>query len=363
MNPVQSLQDPPLGSVIAYTSDNAPLPEISIAGAGSLSAQVIMFVPPHPERMQYMSLEPISLALSAKSSSTSSDFGPAEEEEEKSKAQRKKKLQLVEKLKLHTVRKHLPRAAELALPTIVHQINCCSEIDALMQSNIALVRPRSKRAVSVSERVVESATNLWHYVGIVAWYVIVEWIWPIATRFFIFGLISHRVAGELVVLLMDFRITPQGAALRDLIATAQQVDLRLQQFCYWPIQYLTLRERKDNWESITNSHAEYIRFYNSLWLVANDVIIGIAIGTYIIENAEFVTAQADYMLRSWSLEGLQGMISWLTVYPAGLKLNNDLAKFLGDLFLWVIDCWAGKCPSMYLLNEAMLTSTQSVWTH
>lgn len=40
------------------------------------------------------------------------------------------------------------------------------------------------------------------------------------------------------------------------------------------------------------------------------------------------------------------MINWLMGWPAGLKLNNDLAKFLGDLFLWVINYWAG----MFLLH-------------
>jgi len=34
------------------------------------------------------------------------------------------------------------------------------------------------------------------------------------------------------------------------------------------------------------------------------------------------------------------MISWLMYWPAGLKLNNELAQFLGDLFLWVIEYWA-----------------------
>lgn len=29
-------------------------------------------------------------------------------------------------------------------------------------------------------------------------------------------------------------------------------------------------------------------------------------------------------------------------WPAGLKLNNELAAFLGDLFLWVIDHWSSE---------------------
>lgn len=40
------------------------------------------------------------------------------------------------------------------------------------------------------------------------------------------------------------------------------------------------------------------------------------------------------------------MINWLMDQPLGLKLNNDLAKFLGDLFLWVVDYWAGSMTSL-----------------
>ena len=33
------------------------------------------------------------------------------------------------------------------------------------------------------------------------------------------------------------------------------------------------------------------------------------------------------------------MIIWLMGWPAGLKLNGELAEFLGALSLWVIECW------------------------
>lgn len=127
---------------------------------------------------------------------------------------------------------------------------------------------------------------------------------------------------------------------------AQQFDIRLQQFCYWPIQYVTLRRRRHDWESVTSSHADYIRFYNSLWLVANDVIIGIALGSYIIENAHNVAFQIDYHLRAYTVDGMRGMITWLMNLPAGLKLNDELGGFLGDLFLWVIDYWADTMRSV-----------------
>lgn len=106
---------------------------------------------------------------------------------------------------------------------------------------------------------------------------------------------------------------------------------------------MTLREGKDDWNSIASNHTEYIRYYNSLWLVANDVIMGIAVGSFIIENADFVASRLDSVVAAWSIRGLQSVITWLMDNPAGLKLNNELADFLGNqLFLWVIDYWSSK---------------------
>jgi phosphatidylinositol glycan class Q protein len=150
------------------------------------------------------------------------------------------------------------------------------------------------------------------------------------------------MAAEMLLVILEFRVKPGYAALKDISATAQQIEIRLQQFCYWPMQYSTLRQRKMNWASVTTSHPDYIRFYNSLWLVANDVIIGMALGSYVIEHADWVAARIGDLLRTYTVDALQTSISWLMGWPAGLKLNGELAVFLGDLFLWVIDYWSSK---------------------
>ena len=106
------------------------------------------------------------------------------------------------------------------------------------------------------------------------------------------------------------------------------------------MQYVKLRLRKNDWDSVTTSHPDYIRFYNSLWLVANDVIIGIALGSYIIDNAQPVADEISRLLQQYTVEALHSSIEWLMGWPAGLKLNKELALFLGDLFLWVIEYWA-----------------------
>ncbi|KAL1985137.1 hypothetical protein VTN96DRAFT_8266 [Rasamsonia emersonii] len=323
------------------TSPSCKVPRIFCPPETNISVQIIMFDRPHPTRMQYMSLEPISLALADKRSTEERDEATADSidaEEEMEKARSRK---LVEKLKFHTVVRHVPSNKELALPVILNQINCAFEMGKLIEKNSKLIGTRPKRSMSVSERVVESATTLWDFFVLGVAYVFWQWLWPVITRCFVIGLVCHRAIAEIVLRILEWRARPDAAALKDISATAQQVDIRLQQFCYWPIQYMKLRQRKDNWESITTSHPDYIRFYNSLWLVANDVIIGIALGSYIIDNAHWVAYQINHIISGWTVQGLQRTISWLMGWPAGLKLNNELAAFLGDLFLWVIEHWAG----------------------
>ncbi|KAK5172896.1 pig-Q [Saxophila tyrrhenica] len=321
-----------------HTVPRSKIPRIDCAEDAGVTVQIVTFDRPDPDRMQYLSLTQISLALGDKRGTFGSEvpFDTIDKEED---LERKRREALVDKLKLHTVVKHPRTEKELALDSIINQINCSAEVDQLMQSNIGLVGVRVKRTQSVSERVVLSATNAYATFLIRLKDAFKQHIWPFASKVFIFCLMAHRIIAEGLILLLDWRPVPESAALKDISATAQQVDIRLQQFCYWPKQYLTLHRRRKDWVSITNSHPEYIRFFNSLWLVANDVIIGIALGSYIFENADFVATQMDQLIDIYSIDGLQRMIEWLMGWPAGLKLNNELAKFLGDLFLWVIDYW------------------------
>lgn len=324
----------------AYTIPRSRTPRVYCPDDAPVTIQVVTFDRPDPKRMQYLSLTQISLTLDDKRGAFSSapPFDSIDKEEE---VERLRKAKLVEKLKLHTVVKHPRTQKEMALETIVSQINCSAEMDGLMQSNIGLVGVRMKRTASVSERVVQSATNFWESILLWIKEMANKHVWPVTSKMFVLVLMGQRIAAEVLIQLLAWRPFPESAALKDISATAQQVDIRLQQFCYWPAQYTTLHRRRNDWESITNSHPEYIRFFNSLWLVANDVIIGIALGSYIIENAGFVADQMDLMIDAYSIEGLKSMISWLMDWPAGLKLNNELAKFLGELFIWVIDYWDG----------------------
>ena len=314
----------------------------SVTCARATNIQIILFERPLPGRMQYISLNPIALALGDKKrDSLAGESGDDEDNDEKKERLRQaKKSQLVEKLKQHSVIKRVPSAKEKALAKIVNQINWAWELEKLLQKNVSRIGTRPKRALSVSERVVESATTMRDMAVVWIWNMFTIYILPVVKKVFVLGLMLHRMAAEMLLRVLEWRARPKYAALKDISATAQQVEIRLQQFCYWPMQYVTLRLRKNDWESVTTSHPDYIRFYNSLWLVANDVIIGLALGSYIIDNADWVAAQISELLSTYTVDALQSSISWLMGWPAGLKLNNELGLFLGDLFLWVIEYWS-----------------------
>jgi phosphatidylinositol glycan class Q protein len=187
--------------------------------------------------MQYISLNPISLALGDKSEMAIHAPGSVDAEEEKEEMKNRKRIRgLVEKLKLHTVTKHRPSQKELALQRIVNQINCSWELHKLLQKNISLVGRRSRRSLSVSERVVESATTMRDFMLVAIWQILTAYIYPILRRGFVVGLLCHRVAAEALLVVLEWRAKPDYAALKDISATAQQVEIRLQQFCYWPHQ-------------------------------------------------------------------------------------------------------------------------------
>ena len=334
------------------TEPSLHAPVVTCARATSI--QVVLYERPLPKRMQYISLNPIALALGDKhgdSRPETPDSGE-EEDEKQERLRKEKRQQLMEKLKLHSVVKRVPSAKERALAKIVNQINWAWELEGLLQKNVSRIGTRPKRSLSVSERVVESATTARDVALVWVCEMMTIYILPVIKRGFVLMLMFYRVAAEVLLLMLEWRARPRHAALKDISATAQQVEIRLQQFCYWPMQYVTLRQRKNDWESVTTSHPDYIRFYNSLWLVANDVIIGIALGSYIIENASWVADEISQLLSTYTVEALQSSISWLMGWPAGLKLNTELAAFLGDLFLWVIDYWSSKFGLRVLPNPS-----------
>lgn len=145
--------------------------------------------------------------------------------------------------------------------------------------------------------------------------------------------------------------------LVNLSATAQQIDLRCQQFCYFPVQYKRITENADltpaqsqtacKEESARGSstpntfpcefYPDYIRFYNTIWLIVNDVSFGLTVGTFLRENRHFLARFLNFHLTHNLFYRVRFVTTFLGNNPFGIKLNGELARFLSDLFLWIID--------------------------
>ncbi|OLL21872.1 N-acetylglucosaminyl-phosphatidylinositol biosynthetic protein gpi1 [Neolecta irregularis DAH-3] len=261
--------------------------------------------------MQYISLKPISLNLVHHTTLPHSSHN------------------LALKLLLHI--KDIPPQAS-GLHTSLNQINCAHELQTFFDREYNTFT-RRRRARSVSERVRESANDT--FKSLLSFILslsakILLFLAPLVLWVSLYAFMAQRLFAEICLLLVE----TGSPALKDILASAQQIDMRLQQTCYWPIQYITLQKRKRNWASITTNHSDYIRFYNSLWLVANDIIIGIALGTYLIDNGLQLALLLDRYSRRYAIESLYRTILWLMDWPAGLKLNNELAAFLVCLLLY-----------------------------
>ncbi|KAK7202930.1 N-acetylglucosaminyl transferase component family protein [Myxozyma melibiosi] len=328
--PVEEGDDLPLR--VTMRPGSKPRFSHSTAGGVSTGFQVVFYERPLSRRLQYFSFIPITLELADRSSANS-----AEDEDDKVL---KKRQDLISRIQKHT-KFGFPQTDEEnnSIQVWINEINFAQELDALLRDAVAQVLEKDEAC----ENTWESLKKYGHAAGLkVAQGLSFLWTATLMMLMWVLiaGIMVYRVCSEAVLLVIEW--CPKGTlpALKDVSATIQQLDLRLQQACYWPIQYITLRNQKRNLMIRTTFQPEYIRFYNSLWLVANDIIIGAAVGAYMIDNRDKIVSFVDYCIDEFLTTGLRQTIEWLMDWPGGLKLNNELVAFFGELFLWVIEFWS-----------------------
>ncbi|CEP21005.1 unnamed protein product [Cyberlindnera jadinii] len=160
---------------------------------------------------------------------------------------------------------------------------------------------------------------------------------------YLYTLIVARHISLWLIYIMNMKMPSNLPRLIDISATAQQIDLRLQQFSYLPIQYLhTSRQMESHKTKLLpkDQFAEYIRLYNTLWLVINDVTLGYVVSSFLNENKNQIVNVFDkYVVSKVLYSDLNSILMWLMDAPGGIKLNNELSAFLSDFFRWIIEFW------------------------
>ncbi|SCU99326.1 LADA_0H19020g1_1 [Lachancea dasiensis] len=164
----------------------------------------------------------------------------------------------------------------------------------------------------------------------------------------------HFVASMISCLLSKGRLS-----LVNISATAQQIDLRCQQLCYFPVQYFRINASSEfnkaypcsengvlapnkNPGNLRDSYPcdnypDYIRFYNTVWLIVNDISFGYSLGALLAENRSAIARSLHSYFTKYLFKKVHCFTMTLSQNPLGIKLNGELAQFLSDLFLWIIE--------------------------
>lgn len=274
-----------------------------------INLHIIYYHPPQPRKMQFLSLEPLSLLLLKDSFINKSN--PEYESMQHQQI-------LLKKLKLHFPRRKENSWKRSLRSGLIELLNQSFEVRMLTHENN---NKTNSYVFRLFDRV--SSSTFYFFNSLFAYFIILL-----------------RIINEVILLAINYRPILLSYNMMDIFVSARQVDLRLQQACFWPVQYMKLWVFRKSKRVAIEDYKEYIRFYNNLWLVANDMIFGITMSSFILENLHLVVKLIENITFEYAIKNVRSMVIWLVDTPAGLKLNNDICKFIMKLSVWVIDVWS-----------------------
>ncbi|GAA5978717.1 hypothetical protein JCM10908_004457 [Rhodotorula pacifica] len=82
---------------------------------------------------------------------------------------------------------------------------------------------------------------------------------------------------------------------------------------------------------------------NLLWLCINDIIVGVALGTFIRDNRGLFLSVTETFVRTYVLGYLRDLLLWLSSWPMGIKLNDEIAAVICRAFLGLSNLWEHVC--------------------
>ncbi|KLO14228.1 Gpi1-domain-containing protein [Schizopora paradoxa] len=121
------------------------------------------------------------------------------------------------------------------------------------------------------------------------------------------------------------------------LSTVSQFLVRVRHMKFLVEQYEVLTNR--SYRNDMRGSAKYIRFQNHVWLIMNDIIMGIAATAFLYENRVFLATVLYRVYMETTVIGLNRILTWLDNWPAGLKLNTELSHFLFLLFTGLAKAW------------------------
>ncbi|KAJ8468751.1 hypothetical protein ONZ45_g17127 [Pleurotus djamor] len=144
---------------------------------------------------------------------------------------------------------------------------------------------------------------------------------------------------RLVERICDFGIGDEGLSLKDMSGTAQQVSTRTKQFRSLLTRVDDDTLRLKDYMRLERYAGDYVNFFNTVWLVLNDITIGVAVGRFLCDNCAVLGRMLSIGVMEYLVGWLQWALRWLNGWPAGLKLNTELSQFYSDMFIALVGSW------------------------
>lgn len=155
------------------------------------------------------------------------------------------------------------------------------------------------------------------------------------------------------------RFLPTGSMsmLKEFSFTARQIENRIR-----VLQFLSSRKFVHQGGDIKSACQEYIEYHNTLWVILNDIIIGVAFRFFLYQNRTILNQLVTDGLEGVLAHRMEGMLLWLDSWPAGLKLNTELSRFYSQGFIGLITQWATFLRSClrFLPTLNLITETASL---
>ncbi|KAJ6468427.1 N-acetylglucosaminyl transferase component-domain-containing protein [Mycena sanguinolenta] len=127
------------------------------------------------------------------------------------------------------------------------------------------------------------------------------------------------------------------SSLKYLSSTIQQLDVRAKQAEFLTHEVAPLRQR--DLTAIPVYSSRYTNFFNTVWLILNDITIGVAFGSFLCENNIVLAQMLNHLIEVFLVEWVQWVLHWLDSWPAGLKLNTELSHFYAHTFSGLVAIW------------------------
>nr|XP_019011975.1 uncharacterized protein I206_02812 [Kwoniella pini CBS 10737]OCF50756.1 hypothetical protein I206_02812 [Kwoniella pini CBS 10737] len=132
--------------------------------------------------------------------------------------------------------------------------------------------------------------------------------------------------------------------VRDFSTTIKQVSLRLSQGLEGPERFRSTHTVSD----IELKSDQYIRFWNTVWLIFNDIILGYSARQFILAYSPFIQDIIPEVFSKYLIDSPITVLKWLNDWPVGLKLNTPLSQFFCTALGILIRNWGDTVEPMLL---------------